>query len=351
MKFTLLLLSGITASFASIEKVKRATCTVQSLNDPLKDDVPAITEALQQCGNGGKVLFPVNQTFHIRSPIDLSSCRICNLQIDGLLSVSPEWGYWEKQTAVFQLSKTSNAIIYSHGATGIIDANNFGSGSNPPARVPDLFSISRGSYQVHIRDLQVRNAPGTAFHVSNSSAIRFYTVNIQGPVGTGYLVDQTQHVYVWNNTIRATRSCVLITPNSSNVQVEESTCIATGTHDAHSGFEFRFGAGTGLDWIRNVFVRKIKTVGNMNVVSFLAGSGAGKPHPVEIDNTTFMDITLQGPAKKAVNVEEGLNTLNATDVAFRAFVGEAQKESDLRCASPEDFCEFEAENWNVAIRN
>jgi hypothetical protein len=351
MRYTIVLLSSITAAFAASTKVKRAICTVKSLDNPLLDDVPAITEALNQCGDTGRVLFPAKQTFNIRSPVDLGPCRICDFQIDGVLSVSSDWSFWTKQTAVFKISKSSNVVIHSNGHTGTIDANNYGwtGDGDLPKRVPVLFSINQGSSQIYIRDLHLKNAPGNAFHVSNSSAVRFQGVSFQSPAATGYLVEQAQHVYVWNNTIQATRSCVSILPNSSNVQVEESTCITLGEDTAQAGIELKFGAGTALDWIRNIFVKKVRAVGSMNVVSFLAGSEAGKPHPVEIYNTTFTNITIEGPATMAVNIKEGTNTLTATDVMFRGFGGEAQKESDLECTSSADVCELTTEDWNVVI--
>ncbi|KAF2676947.1 glycoside hydrolase family 28 protein [Lentithecium fluviatile CBS 122367] len=349
-----ILLSVATAAFASPRYHKRAICTVASLDDPLADDVPAIADALQKCGDTGRVVLPANRTFRIRSPIDLSPCQRCDFQIDGLLSISPDWDYWSKQPAVIKISKTKNAVIHSDGNTGAIDANNFGwaGDSNLLDQVPKLVSISDASYQIHVRSLELKNVPGTAFHVnSDSSAVRFYSVNFQTPAVTGYLVEHAQHVYVWNNTIRSSGSCVSILPNSTNVQVEESTCITTGAASTQSGFELKFGAGTGLDWIRNVFVKNIVAIGSMDVVSLRAGTGGDWPHPVEINNVTFTGITLEGPARKAVNLEEGQNKLIATDVMLQGFVGAAQHESDLRCTHPADLCELEAEDWNVVIRN
>jgi hypothetical protein len=48
----------------------RPTCTVHSAKDIATDDVPAITEAFEQCGYGGNILFPANETFHINSRLN-----------------------------------------------------------------------------------------------------------------------------------------------------------------------------------------------------------------------------------------------------------------------------------------
>jgi len=353
MKSTVLFLSVLQPALASSKIHKRALCTVESFDDPLVDDVPAITDALQKCGDRGSVILPANQTFHIRSPIDLSPCRRCGFQVNGLFSLSSDWDYWQKQTAVFLIYNSTNAIIHSDDKTGTIDGNNFGWAGNSsfPDHVPTLFSISHQSHQIYIRNLHLKNVPGTAFHVSSaSSAVRIDGIDFQTPAATGYLVEQAQHVYVWNSTIRATESCLSILINSSNVQVEESTCITTGTNSAQSGFELQVGAGTGPGWIRNVFVKSIKAFGSMNVVSFLAGSGEAEPHPVEINNATFTNIIFEGHARKAVKLEEGRNTLTATSVTFRDFEGDVQEAADLTCSSSANVCDIEAKDWNVIIR-
>jgi hypothetical protein len=352
MKSTIVFLSVISFTFVSPKIHKRALCTVTSSDDPSVDDVPAITEALQGCGDTGTILLPANQTFQIRSSIDLSPCRICSFQIDGLLRVSSDWDYWKKQTAVFTLANSANAIIHSDNKAGIIDGNNFGwTGDGSLLHLaPILFDISHQSSQVYIRNLQLMNIPATAFHVSSgSSAVRIDSIDFQTPAATGYLIEQAQHVYVWNNTIRATGSCISILPNSSNVQIETSTCITTGTSSTQSGFELQFGLGTGPGWIRNVFIKAIKVFGSMNVVSFLTGSGEAEPHPVEINNATFTDIVLEGRVRKAVKLEEGQNTLIAQAVTFQDFHGEVLEASDLKCSASADVCDIKAKDWDVVV--
>jgi hypothetical protein len=353
MRSTLLLfLTVASAVFASPRLHRRATCIVASLGDPLADDVPVITAALHNCGHDGSVVLPENQTFHIRSPLDLSPCRRCNFQINGLLSISSDWDYWQQQTAVFALSNTTNAIM-DGSKTGSIDANNFGwaGDSSLLDRVPTLFSIGQKSYQVYVRQLKIKNVPGTAFQISSgSNAIRFQAIDFVTPAETGYLVEQAQHVYVYNNTIRATHSCVSILPNSSNVQVETSTCIAVGTASTSSGFELRFGASTGLRWIRNVFVKGIRGSFVTDVLAFLVESAYAGPQPVEITNATFTDVVWEGRAHAALRIEEGQNVLAVEDVVLESFGGEVQEAADLTCSNPADVCDIEVKDWNVTIR-
>ncbi|KAF2246912.1 glycoside hydrolase family 28 protein [Trematosphaeria pertusa] len=341
-------------AIASSQVRKHEICTVESLNDPLADDVPAITAALKKCGQTGRILFPANQTFSIRSPFDLSPCQACDFQINGVLSISRDWDYWEKQAAVINIPRTTAAIIRTDGNTGVIDANRFGWAGDESLleRIPKLFSISDESYNIYIRNLKIRNVPGIVFYVnSNSSSVHLDDIDIADAATTGLLVEQAKHVYVWNNTIRATGSCVTILPNSTNVQFEESTCITTGTTTTTpSGIWLRFMAGSGLDWIHNVFVKNVKAIGGMKVISLAADPGENTAHPIEIKNVTFTGITIEGPAEEAVYVEEGQGPLYATEITFRDFEGDVQKESDLRCGSSASQCEFSREDWNITVQ-
>lgn len=354
IKHTLPFLPVFVRAAASLSHYsKRQICTAQSFNDPLVDDVPAINAVLQQCGDTGRILLPANTTSTLRSPLDLSSCRRCDFQINGLINISPDWDYWEKQSAAFLIPNSTAVIIRSESDTGVIDAQKFGWGGDAEKsnRVPKLFSVEKESYQIHIRDLKIRNAPGTIFRVSgNSTAVRFYGIDIETEAHTGYEVEEVRHVYLWNNTVRAKGACVKILPNSSNVQVEESTCIAAAANDEStpSGIELRFdgrseGRGGGWAWIRNVLVKKMRAVGGMNIVAFMA-RGDGK---VEIRNVTFTDISIEGIAKRAVYLEQGSAVWNVTEVKFNNFTGKAEEEADMKCKGENDVCDFKTEDWHI----
>lgn len=351
--FPLLSFLALSSAFPRIRK--REVCTVESFNNSLVDDVPTIAAALKKCGDGERILLSKDTTYTIRSPLDLSPCKACDFQINGLLKISHDWDYWAKQTAVFKIPNMTAAIIRSDGNTGIIDTQSLGladPSTIAAAQIPKLFSISDKSYQIHVRDLKIKNVPGTAFYVhSDSTAVRFYGIEFENAATTGYLVYQAQHVYLWNNTIRASSTCVAVLPNSTNIQIEESTCITTGSSATSFGIELRLLASTGLGWIRNVFVKKVKAVGGMNVIAFSAGRGGGGPHTIEITNATFTNITIEGPAERAVYLQQDETVLNATKVTFENFQGEAEKESPLACVNTEDVCEFKTEGWNMVTRS
>lgn len=333
---------------------KRSICTVIPNEDPLLDDVPNIVAALQECGDTGRVVLPVNQTFNIRSPLDLSLCQRCDFQVNGVLKLSSDWDYWEKQPSVFRISNSTNIVLNSDGNTGIIDANDFGWALEPgapiPDRMPKLFSISDDSYQIHIRDLKIIHAPGTVFHVtSGSSAVRFYDLEIQSTSNIGYLIQGARHVYIWNNILRAAGSCIAIAPNATNIQVEDTKCLTFPQEGlSPNGIELRLQSSEEGSWIRNVFVKTFEGVGWQNVVAFIAGQGTS-PQAIEVHNATFTDVTIGGPARQAAYLEQHETPLVATDILFRNFKGTAQYASNLRCVHQGDVCEFRTEGWNVTI--
>lgn len=94
------------------------------LGTRIQDD--AITEALNRCAKPGSIVLPANQTFSVRSSLALSPCQACGFKIDRVLSITPDWHYWENQTAVIKVLRTTTAVVSSNGTTGAIDANNFG---------------------------------------------------------------------------------------------------------------------------------------------------------------------------------------------------------------------------------
>ncbi|KAF2259554.1 pectin lyase-like protein [Lojkania enalia] len=351
MKLILAALPTLLALSFGLRVSKREICTVSSHNDPSKDDVPAISAALKKCGDTGRVLLPANQTFHIRSPLSLSSCRACDFQINGLLKVSDDWHYWRQQPAAFIVPNTTAAIIRSEGNTGIIDANFFGLLNNyttlPPAeqqRIPKLFNIEKESYQVLISNLVIKNTPGTAFFVSsNSTALRFYGLHFANEGAVGFEIENAKHVYLWNNTIRANHACVQVRTNVENFQVEESNCIITAAEKrSTSGIEFQLVVREFASYIRNIFARKVRIAGAANGVVFWTGQHKDEYHTVEVYNATFRDFELEETAQAVYleQCEEGKYgdgwwraALNVSEVLFRNWSGQVERESELTCTA------------------
>lgn len=91
----LLFLSAISQATAQHISIthhhERTTCTVFPGKDNATDDVPTILKAFDQCGHGGNIIFPQNETYHINSRLNP---RVNDVNIDwqGQWVVSPLFG-------------------------------------------------------------------------------------------------------------------------------------------------------------------------------------------------------------------------------------------------------------------
>jgi len=102
---------------------KRATCTPKSGGSASVDDVPAIVAAIKSCGNGGIIVIPAGLTYQIRSPLELTGCKDCELQIEGILKMSEDLDYWNGVRDTFHVSGITGATITSVTGSGLIDGN------------------------------------------------------------------------------------------------------------------------------------------------------------------------------------------------------------------------------------
>ncbi|KAH7391063.1 pectin lyase fold/virulence factor [Phaeosphaeria sp. MPI-PUGE-AT-0046c] len=344
---------------------RRGICTVPTNNDPLIDDAPSIRAALQACGDSGTTILAAEHAYYIHSPIDLSPCRRCQIQIDGSLNLgisnmTSDWDYWQKQSAIFKISNTSNVVITSSGTNnikGTIDTGGYGCGSGPGAwkrgHGPVLFDISNGSAQIYIRNLLLRYVPCTLFRIrAGSSAIHISDIHNLIATDEAVVIEDSQHVYIDNSIIRTIGTCLAMGPNTSNVQIIDSRCDAIKhpwRDTPPNGFEMRLGSSDDDSLIDNIMVKDIVVTGSgMNIVGFEeVAQYASEPHRTTIKNATFINIDFGGASpRQAVFIGPHRGALTATDISFRSFIGaKPSYSSDLECKNPEDECSFFREDW------
>ncbi|PNH31132.1 hypothetical protein VD0004_g3734 [Verticillium dahliae] len=93
---------------------RATTCTPTAGGLSTVDDVPAIQSAIKSCASG-TILIPAGQTYHINSQLSFAGCTGCTLQLDGVLSVSTDFNYWNGKSQVISLSKITGATITGSG--------------------------------------------------------------------------------------------------------------------------------------------------------------------------------------------------------------------------------------------
>lgn len=347
---------------------KRRICTVISNNDPSRDDAPNIRAALQACGDTGTILLEAEHNYYMHSPIDLSPCKRCQIQIDGRLNLgisnlTSDWNYWQEEPFVFTIANTSNVVITSSGEweqSGTIDAGPhggcaYGLGAWQRDHGPVLFDISNGSSQIYIRNLKLRDVPCRMFRIrAGSSAVHISNLHNLIAADEAIVVEESQHVYIDNSNIRSIGTCLAVGLNTSNVQMMDSACDAVKhpwRDTSPNAFELRLGSVGGDSLLSNILVKNIAITGrNMNIVGFEdVAQYSSVPQATTINNATFTDIAFgtATPPRQAVFIGPHRGRLVATDVSFRNFVGtNPLHESDLKCQNPEDECTFTREGWS-----
>lgn len=84
---TILLLAGLFLAQPLTANPTQKTCIVPASGSSSIDDTPAVLDAFQTCGHGGKIIFS-NTTYHINSIMNTTGLRDCEIDLRGTLLVS-----------------------------------------------------------------------------------------------------------------------------------------------------------------------------------------------------------------------------------------------------------------------
>lgn len=102
---------------------RSSICTPTAGGSESTDDVPAITSAIQSCGDGGTIVIPSGSTYYLNSVLDFSGCSECDFQIEGLLKFSSSTSYWGGKTAMMNVEDIDGIKIRSVTGSGVVDGN------------------------------------------------------------------------------------------------------------------------------------------------------------------------------------------------------------------------------------
>ncbi|KAF2740072.1 pectin lyase-like protein [Polyplosphaeria fusca] len=170
---------------ASSIRSRRATCTAAAQGWETLDDVPAINAAIAECGpTGGTILLDSQNSYSIRSRIDLTSCKQCELQIESQLHVTlNDFDFWWAQGSIFRIAGVDGLTIRSLTGKGLIDGHAQPFYNRPvktrTLNAPHMMHITNSSSNVRISDLTLKNAPLRFFRLDgNSTGLRFNGINI-----------------------------------------------------------------------------------------------------------------------------------------------------------------------------
>jgi galacturan 1,4-alpha-galacturonidase len=296
-----LFLFASNAILAQASTLKRqGTCTPTSAGGSSVDDVPAISKALSTCGDGGTIIIPAGQTFTIRSPLNFSNCHACNFQIDGTLKVSDDLNYWEGKSAFFLVSNVVGATFHSLTGSRLID----GSGqkywdyfaSHKTYRRPFLVQVNN-SFNTVFTNIKLKNAPMFFIAITDgSSNITFSELDLSAvstsenpPANTdGIDPGDSSHIIIRNVHIRNGDDCVAFKNGSSNIIVNNITCI--GSHGLSIGSLGLKSRGPYI--VQNIYVSNATMINCSSATRIKFYPGGPSHGTVLVSNVTYKDITV-----------------------------------------------------------
>lgn len=350
-------------------QINKNTCTPSSAGSESVDDVPAISEALATCGNGGTIVIPAGKTFMIRSTLNFGNCSGCDFQIEGTLKLSDDVVYWQDKRAGFLVENMTGVIFHSLTGSGLID----GSGQkfwdhfaiNQTLRRPLLVDIS-GSSNIIFTLLQLINAPMFFFVTNrNSTNITLSYLSLSAvstsenrPANTdGFDPGDSSYVTIANNYVRNGDDCVAFKPGSSYITVDNITCI--GSHGLSIG---SLGSSARHpDMVKNIYVSNAKMI-NCSAVARIKFYPGGPSHgAVLVSNVTYKDIVIDN-SDYAVQIDNCYETdpnickqypsaAELLDIHFINITGTTSQKYDpvvarLECP-PNGTCDLTFQQWNV----
>ena len=344
-------------------------CIPISARNSSVDDVPAISEALAQCGNGGTIIIPAREIFTIRSPLDFGRCQSCHFQIEGTLKVSDDLTYWEGKTAFFLLTNISGATFESLTGSGLID----GSGqkywdyfaSNKTYRRPLLVRLSHTS-NLNIRKLNLRNPPFWFFFVTDTStnitfsdlSLTAISVSENKPANTdGFDTGDASYITIRHVHVTNGDDCVSFKNGSNYITVENITCI--GSHGLSVG---SLGSDAGHSYIvQNVYVSNAKMINCTLGVRIKFYPGGPAYGTVLVRNVTYNAIMINNTddafqVDNCYESDPNICKINPSaaqllDISIMNVQGETSKKYDPVVARisgpPVGICDLTFMHWNI----
>ncbi|KAK3676658.1 Exopolygalacturonase X-1 [Recurvomyces mirabilis] len=288
-------------------------CYVQSHNDFKTDDSPYILDALHQCNNGGRAIFPQGTTYVIGTALDLTFLQHIDIQIQGYIQFTNDTDYWQKN-AFYQTFQNATTFFQLGGE----DVNVYGGGmldgngqvwydlyaKNIYILRPILFGTI-GLCSGAISDLNLRYSPQYYNFVANSTDVVFSNLTISGYSQSnntakntdGWDTYRSSNVVIQNSVINNGDDCVSFKPNSTEILVQNLHC--NGSHGISVG---SLGQYVGqVDIVENVLVQNIQmsnaTDGARIKVwpgspSALSGDLQGGGGSGRVNNITYLDMSI-----------------------------------------------------------
>ncbi|KAL4900091.1 hypothetical protein BDW74DRAFT_188660 [Aspergillus multicolor] len=238
------LASLATASLEISSNDGQKTCTVYSLG-PQQNDVPNILSAFEHCNNGGKIVFPQNETYWIAERLNP---HVTDIEVEwrGTWLFSDNLTYWransypitfQNHAAGFILSG-SGITINGHGSGGIngngeVWYTNEAGTTRPGRPMPFvLWNITNTA----VSNFNIRQPQLWSINVMNGTNLHFEHITVSvddssAPEGKnwaqntdGFDTMDVHNLTLSNFTFTGGDDCIAIKPRSYNIAISNITC-------------------------------------------------------------------------------------------------------------------------------
>ncbi|KAF4551801.1 putative glycosyl hydrolases family 28 protein 1 [Elsinoe fawcettii] len=281
--------------------VKRAVCTVASGGVASFDDGPAIAKAVQDCGNGGTIVLPAGKQYMLRSPLDLTGCKSCDIQLEGTIKASDDVQYWNGKRFMIKVDGWTNGRFRSLTGTGLIDGNGQAAwdafAKDTTIKRPTLVVVT-GSTGSSIDNIHLKNAENVFFSVEGKSAninlsnldLRATSKSSNLPKNTdGFDIGLSSYVALTNINVVNDDDCVAFKPGCNYVHVKNITC--TGSHGLSVGSLGKAAGST--DTVTNVLVQGATMIDSTKAAGIKVYPGGSAHGTSVVRNVTWDDVTVQ----------------------------------------------------------
>ncbi|KAL3451358.1 pectin lyase fold/virulence factor [Aspergillus insuetus] len=366
------LISAVSVTVPKPDRVvKRApTCTPASAGDPTIDDVPAILEAIQECGDGGVIVIPEDTEYIMASRIVFDGCIDCDFQLEGTLTASEDLSYWNTTREMILFDKVAGGKFRSLTGKGVIDGKGqvsydwFGEHGN--IQRPVLFSIG-GSSDITLSGIKMVN-PHVAFVYVGHGSERIDISDLDmsavseseyGPRNTdGFDIAEASHVTLTNIKVVNQDDCVAFKPGCDYVSVQNIEC--DGSHGLSVGSLAKYPGS--VDSVTNVWVKGARMINSSKAIGIKIYPGGPNYGTAVVRNMTWEDIYVENcdstfqseacyepPNKDRSYCEANPSASEITDVFVRNLTGTTNDRYGGTTGYV--YCPVEGENCQIHIED
>ncbi|KAJ5911459.1 galacturan 1-4-alpha-galacturonidase C [Penicillium subrubescens] len=349
------------AANAVVVKSGQNTCIVKA-NGHQKDDVPNILKAFKECGHGGTVIFPEDQSYWIATRLNPVINDVV-IEWRGKWTFSDDLDYWRNNSypIAFQ-NHHAGFVITGHNikidgyGTGGIDGNGnvwytAEQGTTLPGRpMPFVFwNVS----DVSVDNFYVKDPQLWSLNIMNGTNMRFNNIYcnataVNAPYGKNWVQNtdgfdtmDVNNVELTNFVYQGGDDCIAIKPRSYNVNIHNVTCrggngIAIGSLGQY--LEDSSVSNIKIDTVK--IIRYNEDMHNSAYIKTWVGAlvpqssyeSAGQPRGAgwgSVTNVLFSNFDIQGAnSGPAITQDNGNNgslsgtsLMSISNVAFVNFTG------------------------------